>query len=104
MDEFYQNYKGTWRPLTRENEGNATNTSSDDKTAKKTTNNVELPVEVENVLKQVDILNKLTEISADISTLNRIIVEQQEKIDQLLSLLEQKDAAGKKSIFGLPRR
>lgn len=102
MDEFYQNYRSAWRPLTRDTVLNATSTSSYDETSKKNKENGETPIE--KILEQTDILNKLVKISTDIDTLNQMILDQSEKIDNLLSLLEKIDAAGKKTVFGLPRK
>lgn len=103
MKEFYQNsnYRSAWRTLTRENDLNIVSASSDVETLKKNNESVEEPARENETSEENDILKKLTEISADINTLNHLIQDQSEKMNNLLILLEEKDGIGKKSIFGL---
>ena len=106
MEEFYKNsnYRSAWRPLTRENDLSIISTSSGVETLKKNNESVGTPTEVNKTPEQNEILKKLAEISADINTLNHIVLDQSEKINNLLSLFEGKEAAGKKNVFGLQRK
>ena len=106
MEEFYKNsnYRSAWRPLTRENNVSIISTSSGVETLKKNDESVETPTEVSKTPEQNEILEQLAEISADINTLNQIVLDQSEKISKLLSLFEEKEAAGKKNVFGLQRK
>ena len=66
MDEFYENYKSTWRPLIRENEISAAGMPSGAVKLKKDAENAGKHANDGEAAKQNDILNKLSEISADI--------------------------------------
>ncbi|MET0017429.1 hypothetical protein [Oscillibacter sp.] len=99
MDEFYQNYKSAWRPLVRENETSAVGMPPDAAKLKKDAENTGKHANSSEVAKQTEILNKLAEISADIHALNDLVLEQSQKTDNLLSCLEEKEAAGKKPAF-----
>jgi len=104
MDEFYQNYKSAWRPLIRENETSAASMPSDAVKYKKDAENTVKRANDGEVARLNDILNKLAEISADIHALNRLVLEQSQKTDNLLSCLEEKEAAGKKPAFWLLKK
>lgn len=104
MDEFYQNYKSTWRPLTRENETSATSMPPDAEKLKKDAENAGKHANNGETAKQNEILNKLAEISEDILALNRLILAQSQKTDNLLSCLEEKETAGKKPAFWLIKK
>ncbi len=90
--------------MNKENELSTISTSSGADTSKNNLKNVERPAKVNKKPELNDILKKLSEISDDINTLNHIILNQSEKIDNLLSLLEEKESAGKKNVFGLARK
>lgn len=104
MDEFYQNYKSAWRPLIRENKTGAVTTPFDTEKYKKDAENTGKSVNNSEIAKQNDILDKLAEISADINTLNHLVLDQSKKTDNLLSCLEEKEAAGKKPAFWLLKK
>lgn len=104
MDEFYENYKSIWRPLIRENETSAAGMPSGAVKFKKDVENAGKHANDGEAAKQNDILNKLAEISADIHTLNRSVLDQSQKTDNLLSCLAEKEAAGKKPAFWLLKK
>lgn len=104
MDEFYQNYKSAWRPLIRENETSAAGVPSGAVKSKKDAEKAEKRTNDDEVARQNNILNKLAEISADIHALNRLVSDQSQKTDDLLSSLEGKEAAGKKPAFWLLKK
>lgn len=108
MEEAYQlsNFRSAWRPLNRENDLSkiSTCTYSGVETLKKNGESLEITAGENRTSEQSDILKKLTEISADINTLNHMLSDRMEKMDNLFSLLEEKEATGKKNVFGLQRK
>ena len=108
MEEAYQlsNYRSAWRPLNSENDLNKVSSCiySGVETLKKDGESLEKPSGENRMSEQNDILKKLTEISSDINTLNHILSDRMEKLDNLFSLLDEKEASGKKSVFGLQRK
>lgn len=104
MDEFYENYKSAWTPLIRENEMNTAGMPHGAVKLKKDAGNAGKHTNAGEVAKQNDILNKLAEISADIHALNRSVLDQSQKTDNLLSCLAEKEAAGKKPAFWLLKK
>ena len=108
MEEAYQlsNYRSAWRPLNKENDLSKSSSCkySGVETLKKNGEKLEKP-DVENKMsEQNDILKKLTEISADINTLNHMLSDRMETLDNLCSLMEEKESSGKKNVFGLQRK
>lgn len=122
------NYKSGWKPLSKEYNVNTINTglgsetfnvniqngkkelankqqSNDKKTINKPSDSETYNANAENVAddaklsEQNNIIEELSKISENIKALNDIIVSQNEKIDNLLSLYEKIETESKKSIF-----
>ena len=106
MEDVYlsADYRSAWRPLKRENDLSAVNSPSDAGTSVKDTKIVDTFTNVNEMTLHNDVLQKVSEISADLDRLDRRLQEQDEKISNLLSLLEGKEGTGKKSVFGQQRK
>lgn len=131
MEGFFENsnYKSGWKPLAKDDSINAIQTRLASETFNATMKNVAKPAEDNNKAEQkntkinppvkedsaeselkaseiskveeIDILKEISKISKDIQALNSMLLEQNEKIDNLLNLIEKADTSGKKSVFGL---
>ncbi|MCI1960261.1 MAG: hypothetical protein LKJ25_11655 [Clostridia bacterium] len=85
--------------LKKEDSSNAVDTNHDLETNNNDENDTK-PAEI-SMPEQEDIMNELAKISTDIDAINSMILSQNEKIDNLINLLEKKDIISKKSVFGL---
>lgn len=106
MEEVYQDsgYKSAWRPLSRECGTSAVGSPSPENTQKGNSKAVETDIKADEADEQNDIVKRISDISADIKRLDRRLQDQDEKISNLFNLLEGREGAGKKYIFGQPRK
>jgi hypothetical protein len=85
--------------LKKEDSSNAVDTHHNFETNNNDENDTK-PAEI-SMPEQDDIMNELAKISTDIDAINSMILSQNEKIDNLINLLEKKEIISKKSVFGL---
>ena len=105
MDEFCKNsnYKSNWRPLLKEEDPSTVNPPPNVEKVEKECEYIEKSVEKNETCEESDILKKLTQMSADINTLNDMLSEQKQTIDRLFTLLEKKETITPKKVLNLQK-
>lgn len=104
MEEIHRNsnYKSTWRPLIKEDDPSVISPSSGVETIIKNIEDSGKIAGRNEMPGQRDILKELAGISSGIDALNHMVIDQNEKIRNLLSLMDRKETEVKKSAFKLP--
>lgn len=82
--------------MTREDDLSVVSVSPDAGTSEKPMKSAEAPAEAGKTPGQDGILKKLEEISAELAQLNRMLRNQEKKMDSFRDLLEKKEAADRK--------
>jgi hypothetical protein len=106
MENVHQSsgYRSVWRPLSRENDLSFIGSPSLEATVEKDAEN-EVTLTKRNETTELNaVLKKISEISDDIRSLDRRLQDQSEKLENLLNLLEDREGASKKYVFGLTRK
>ncbi|MGW8114007.1 hypothetical protein ACVS9P_02290 [Caproicibacterium sp. NSD3] len=101
MDEFCKssNYQSTWRPLIKEDDPSIVDSPPNVEKVKKECESIEKSTEKNETCEENDILKKLTQMSADINTLNHMLSEQKQTMDHLFTLLEKKKTMSSEKVL-----